>query len=517
MKTSKFFAIILAIVILLSCFPLSFGASAAQNYPIVYVQGGGQQIISADGRTLYQDMRVPIEDGVIADAVKNVVPDFINAVLFGEWDKWHDSFLEFWEPIYKEVRLDDNGEVTNGSHGWWNINSCSMSPNYEIGAYYMAIDWRVDPFETAGILDQFIQKVKQKTGAEKVNLITRCEATNIAMAYLAQYGYEDLNCLELYVSSANGIESIGALFSGKFKLYPEELEKYYYASDLDIGDESVSALIDSALDWLVDSYGFEGTCRLLENSMPKLYKECISDVLLTSYGTFPGIWSLVGPDYYAAARKLVFEGKEEKYAGLIEKIDRYDTEVRQRSDELLLEAKAAGVKIAVISKYTELTSEAPINEECNDVGDRSINVANSSFGSTISDTKYVQLPAEYLAAADPEYISPCKRIDASTCLLPETTWFIYNCEHNDFNQPVNVLLKKFFDMNGEMDVDTFEEFPRYLTYTGSAVRPMTEDDVQMDFEEQAQKDDGFFARFVRAFKAFIELIKKALSMLFNKG
>ena len=66
-----------------------------------------------------------------------------------------------------------------------------------------------------------------------------------------------------------------------------------------------------------------------------------------------------------------------------------------------------------------------------------------------------------------------------------------------------------------MDVNTFEEFPQYLTFTGTAIRPMTEEDVQMDFEEQAQKDDSFFARIKRAFAAFFELIKKAFAMLFG--
>ena len=306
-------------------------------------------------------------------------------------------------------------------------------------------------------------------------------------------------------------------YSGDFEFYVEELEKFYYGSDIVIEDENIAAIIDSAFDWLVDSYGFEGACELLKKLMPKIYKHVIYDVLLTSYGTFPGIWSLVGPQYYAKARQVVFEGREEEYAGLVEKIDRYDREVRQRNDELLLEAKAAGVKVAVISKYGEFTYEVPICEECVDVSDDAINAANSSYGATISDTRYVQLPADYLEKADPKYISPCKRIDASTCALPDTTWFIYNCKHNDFNAPINTLLKKFFDMNGEMDVNTFEEFPQYLMYTGSSLRPMTEDDVQMDFEEQAQKaeEDNFFARIKRAFKAFFELIKKAFAMLFG--
>ncbi len=515
MKIRKMLSLILAVLMLLSCVPFASGALAAENYPIVYLQGQGQEIYDANGKCLYTNGHVPVQDGYLLDGVKKCMPDFIDAILLGEWEEWHDSFMEIWEPIYKDIRLDNNGEPTNGTHGLWNLDTCRMDPFYDLGSYHMTTDWRLDPFYNADILNGFIQKVKAKTGASKVNLVARCEGTNIAMAYLAEYGYDDINCLELYISSANGIDMIGAAFSGEFEFYPEELKDFYYNSDLEIGDENVSEVIDYALKWLVDSYGFEGVCSLLKKNAPKMYEKVIYDVLLSSYGTFPGIWSLVGPQYYPQARKVVFEGREEEYAGLIEKIDRYDTEVRQRNDELLLEAKAAGVKIAVIVKYGEFTYEVPVCEECNDVSDDAVNAANASFGATISDSKYVQLPESYLAGADEKYISPCKRIDASTCLLPDTTWFLYNCKHNDFSSSINVLLKKFLDANGEMTVDTFAEFPQYIMFSPSGLRPMTEDDVLMDFEEQAQKDDSFFARIKRVFESFIALIKKVFSMIFN--
>lgn len=517
MGLKKLFSFFLASLMLFTCFSFAVNASAAENYPIVYVQGQGQMLYAADGHMIYDGKHVPVPDGALTDGIKKCLPDFIDAVLLGEWDEWHDSFMEIWEPIYKEVRLDNNGENTNGSHGWWDINTCRMDPYYDMGSYHYTSDWRLDPFYNAGILDQFIQNVKQKTGAAKVNMVARCEGCNIVMAYLAEYGYDDINCLELYASSANGVDMVGAVFCGEFEFYPEELRDFYYASNVDIGDENVSELIDSALDWLVDSYGFEGACDLLKKISPKMYEKVIYDVLLTSYGTFPGIWSLVGPQYYAKARQIVFEGRTEEYSGLIEKIDRYDREVRQRNDELLLEAKAAGVKIAIIAKFGEFTYQVPVCEECNDVSDNAINVTNASYGAVISDNRYVQLPASYLAGADAKYISPCKRIDASTCALPDTTWFIYNADHNDFTAPMNVLLKKFFDMNGEMTIDTFAEFPQYLIKDGSTVRPMTEDDVTIDFEEQAQKaeENNFFSRFVRAFKAFFAMIKKAFALFFG--
>lgn len=518
LKAKRYFSLLLALVLLLSCVPFSFGASAASSVPIVYLNGQGQVLYDASGRMIYDGYHVPVADNVLLDGVKKCIPDFIDAVLLGEWDEWHDSFMEVWEPIYRDVRLDKNGENTNGSHGWWNLETCSMTPNYDLGSYFITSDWRLDPFENAEILDGFIQKVKAKTGAPKVNFIARCEGVNIAMAYLAEYGYDDINCLELYVSAAEGIDMVGAAFSGQFELYPEQLRQYYYDSGIDLGDEALNEVVDYALEWLVDSYGFEGACELLKSIMPKAYEKVIYDVLLCSYGSFPGIWSIVGPRYYAAARDVVFKGREEEYAGLLEKIERYDKEVRQRNNEILQEAEAAGVKVAVISKYGDFTYKVPICEECLDISDDAVNAANSSFGATISDTRFVQLPAEYLAGADERYISPCKRIDASTCALPDTTWFIYNCKHNDFNQPVNVLLKKFFDMNGEMDVNSFAEFPQFLYYNGqNTLRPLTEEDIQMDFEEQAQKDDSFFTRLIRAIKAFFAMIKNAFSLLFKKA
>ncbi|MCQ2463444.1 MAG: hypothetical protein MJ177_08610, partial [Clostridia bacterium] len=512
----KILSVILALIMLLLAVPFSAAGAEAESLPIVYLLGQGVEIISADGKLLYCDGRVQIADGYIGDAVKEVLPDFIGAVTLGRWDEYHDSLMSVWEPIYKDIRLDDNGEISNGSYAFCGGGTVVNNPVFDIGSYVIQPDWRLDPFYNAGILDSFIQKVKQREGVSKVNLIARCEGANIAMAYLAIYGYNDINCLELYASAANGVEKVGALFSGDFKLYPDELKTYYYSKKISVGDENVDALLNSAVTWLAETYGFEGACRVLEKIVPKLYEKVIYDVLLTSYGSFPGIWCLVGPQYYATARERIFSGREEQYAGLLQKLDRYDREVRQRNNELLAEAKAAGVKVAVIVKFGEFVTGTPIYRECTYIADSDISVANSSFGATISDTKYVRLSDDYLSKADERYISPCKRIDASTCALPDTTWMVYDCRHNDFNETMNILLKKFFDENGEMDVNTFEEFPQYLTYTGSSLRPMTEEDVQMNFDEQAQKNNSFLARIRRIFTSYLEMLKSALGVVFSR-
>lgn len=513
MKIKKLSATLLAAVMLLSCFVISPVAGAEEpNIPTVYVCGMNQSIYSADGKALYENGHVPTPDGYFGDAVKKCMPDFINAVLFGRWEKYHQSFMEIWEPVYREIRLDKNGEVTNGSYITFDAETVPLKLNGD-GAYSFYNDWRIDPFATAEKLNIFIQRVKAETGAKKVNIISRCEGCNILMAYLAEYGYDDVNCLEFYASAANGVDAVGAAFSGDFELYPKELQAFYYASRISLGDENITLVINSALDWLVETYGFERACELLKTIVPALYENVLYDILLSSYGSFPGIWACVGPDYYAKARKIVFDGREEEYKGLIEKIDRYDREVRQRNNELLLKAKAAGVKVAVIAKYGEYIYKAPVCRECLDVSDDAISIPNASFGATVSDTKYEQFSERYLSRANMKYISPCKRIDASTCLFPDTAWFVYGCDHDNFPAAIDSLLKKFFATDGTMTVDTYPDYPQYMTYANGKLKPMTADDVTIDLKEQ--QDSGFIARLFRAIKKFFELIKVSFEVMFG--
>ena len=80
---------------------------------------------------------------------------------------------------------------------------------------------------------------------------------------------------------------------------------------------------------------------------------------------------------------------------------------------------------------------------------------------TLSD-KYIN---QRVAEGKGKYISPDKLIDASTCLFPDTTWFIGNRSHPYTPDWADDHMARFFQTDG-MTVDTFEDAPQFLLYIG---------------------------------------------------
>ena len=70
----------------------------------------------------------------------------------------------------------------------------------------------------------------------------------------------------------------------------------------------------------------------------KLVEGVTSALALSTFFTWPTYWTAVAPQDYQDALYYVFgpEGsqKRQEYAGLIEKLDRYDREVRQKLPEI---------------------------------------------------------------------------------------------------------------------------------------------------------------------------------------
>lgn len=505
----KILSCFLAVVMIMSCFSCAFSVFASESsHPILYITGQGTKIYDKDGNIAYDSKRVPIPDGLIDEMVKEVVPLFVKAIVLGTWDEYRERFLSYWVPIYEKIALDKNGEISNGSYLAYNWMHYSEKPNYTFGSYHYVPDWRLDPMYEADRINTAITEIKEMTGADKVDVISRCEGCNMFMAYLAKYGYDDINHAIFHASSVNGIDMMGTLFSGDFVFDPAKLSEWYY-SGVSIDDPAVSALLNATVSYLVDSYGFEKACSFLEKIAPELYEKIGYDLILTSYGSFPGMWAVVGPDYYKKARKNAFKGREEEYAGLIEKIDTYDKEVRQKTNDILLHAAKSGVKVSVVAKYGDFSYKVPLCKEMYEHNDDAICLRNSTFGAT--DAKCGNTFSDkYLAAADMKYISPDKCIDCSTCLFPERTWILYGANHNNFDSISDQILLALLRADGEMTVDSNPAFPQYLKYTSSGIIPFTESDVP------APEEQDSMPRLMKLLIKFLNFIRELFSFLGNR-
>jgi len=481
----KFISVLLTVLLLLSLAMPAFAAeTSAADVPSIHMYGQGAAILNPEGEDIYT-IQLP-EEGAV-NRIKSLIPAFVDA--------WKLKPKEAWNFYYQEIRkivlpcfgpffLDHNGEPSDGTHVDWDWEHGNLPDNrgangYDYLAYPFHFDWRLDPFENAAILNDYIQDVKKATGSSKVNISARCEAANVLLAYFSQYGYEDLNCAEFFASGGRGVDAVSALFSGKLRFDADAVMRYREQKP-EKGTEEQDALTRELVEALLV---FSDQALLLDLaafsmdvfSVVLLYDKVIAPIVLETYGTLPGIWSMVDKEDYADARAGIFKGQEQAYAGLLEKLDRYDRDVRQCADELVRKAVEAGVKVAIFTKYNDAQT-IPISKHNNSIGDGLVNVTDASFGA--SAAKYGKTFSEaYLQKAaqngTDKYISPDRMIDASTCILPDTTWFIWGSDHKDFPGYIFGYLQRFFDTNGTMTVFDDPLFPQYTIANPSPDDPET--------------------------------------------
>ena len=216
-------------------------------------------------------------------------------------------------------------------------------------------------------------------------------------------------------------------------------------------------------------------------------------------------------------KQLADYGIENK---LIEKLDRYDREVRQRVPELLQKIKDDGANLGVISKYG--FQMIPITSTSDAVSDQFASVTRSSFGATTSNV-YETLSEEYIAKKVAEgngkYISPDKKIDASTCLFPDYTWFIKGSSHSDWTCYELKIMMEVASSDHQLSVNDYP-YTQFMVYNEASnyLTAMTEENCNTEHWDAAPeiyKPESFFDKLKVAFNAMITWSKLLFEFIIN--
>ena len=125
--------------------------------------------------------------------------------------------------------------------------------------------------------------------------------------------------------------------------------------------------------------------------------------------------------------------------------------------ELLQQVKDAGGNVGIIAKYGYQMS--PVCQSADQLADQIISVRRASFGATTS-LIYDTLSEQYVAAREKaglgKYISPDKQVDASTCMLPDSTWFVKGIRHSEWTGTENAIMYTVVTADRQLTVDDFE-------------------------------------------------------------
>lgn len=542
-------ALILSVVLVFGLMMPAFAGvdinESRAQIPVIRISGDGEALYDENGNKIfhYHDLGKMISgemesnfdtEALYKSMAESLLPALAKGLATDNWDDLYSALETEIGKIFESALLDENGNVPNNS-GLSQTRKDQMEYKrthdlkgekgyYDCYEYWFHYDWRLDPMYSADLFNQYIKDIKAVTGCEKVGVNATCLGTNVFLAYVSKYGVEDIQGVGIDGSVVGGAEILSEVVCAKFDVDPPALMRFL--KDFEgLGMFHIDEFIMETLEMAVQTGLLEGVISTTENIFyDKLVKGVTSALALSTFYTWPNYWACVSPEDYEDVKYYVFgeEGSEKriKYAGLIEKLDNYDREVRQKVPELMRSIKEDGANIGIISKYGYQI--VPIVASSDVVADQFASVKRSSFGATTS-TVYDTLSDEYIAQRVAEgkghLISPDKQIDASTCLYPEYTWFIKGASHSDWT---TYELKMLYDIAWADRQLTPADFPysQFMVYSNDddTLVPMTEENCNTEYWDAAPeiyKPESFFDKIKVAYNAFSRWFKLLLEEIYE--
>ncbi|MGN0447889.1 MAG: hypothetical protein ACI4GC_05005 [Acutalibacteraceae bacterium] len=505
MKMKKLIALFLCLSIIFSLTaPIS--VAAEEEYPIVYVKGTGAAIYDAQGNKIF-----PV-DGLgdkLTATIKPLLEEFLIGSITGNYEKYVDKFCEEWVPVLGAYALDCNGEASDGSHINWSIETARFpqkNSNYGILDYEFRYDWRLSPIDIAKDLERYIDKVLEVTGESKVHLISRCYGSNVAAAYLEKHfdhASEKIASVTYYTQSILGVTSLSAFFSGNITLDDEAVYNFadYYLQNEDVIEDPTTKELVLALIDVITQLRLMGAVTTTVSSIVNLVKDDLFPELLhQTLGTLPGYWSMVSPEEYETGRDFIFADYKDEYAGLIAKTDDFYYNVQLKCEDTIKNLQDKGVKFYNFVKYN--FPNYPLYKNAREQSDGCTCVSSQSFGAVAADYGHT-LDKKYInSLSTDKYLSPDRTIDASTCLAPETTWFIRDLYHDNFPGVMHNIILDII----KNDITVSDgKYTQYLQYDKSSNTVSNMDDfTELPASSALFK---FINSMIRFFKAFVKFLK----------
>lgn len=517
----KIVSVLISLILVLGVMaPAASAAEAEKSYPVIYISGYGGYLYANIG-TSEQKIIYPLEvdlEATVKEAIAPFLKELANGYATGNWDKYCDEIYNAVAPIFEEVVLNPDGTAKEKTGVPGKSSGARLDySRFSGGEVRLSYDWRLTPVESGKLLGELVDDIIKKQKVDKVNIVGRCFAGNILSSYLQNdpTAAQKVNKAIFYIPSTEGINMIGSLFSGKidlvsenFDTYAEEILKYEKV----IEDEAISDLLTVMLTIFEQATVLELGADFLEDGLEEIKNNIIPRLIRSTYGSFPSFWSMVPAEYLEDAIAFVYNTPElqEEYKGTIEKAREYRDTVQLNSRDNLANL-SDDININVVSKYN--IPLPPLFPECNAMSDGVAETYYTSFGATAADYG-TTLSAEHIAAMgeeDKKFLSPDEKIDASTCLFPEKTWFIKNSYHDHFPESGTLLLETIFTTE-DMTVFTNEKYPQYLDaeVTGETLVPVEGKDKEVP---AAGSDE---AKFNMLFK-FIMVILEFFKRLFTKA
>ena len=434
------------------------GRCTCGEEPEIYVAALGSA-------TLYQyagteDERVifrPETDTFVKLIGKLIVPLF-SVLTTKDYDAFADALIPAVNDAFGALANDEEG---NSTPDVTTKEELPTDPTHGAeGNYYFGYDFRADPLVVADDLNTYINHVLDMTGHEKVRLRASSMGGVMTMAYLYKYGYDCIKSVIFQCCPLQGTAVAGDLYNGRVEITAESVYRYAETALPSLLDGFTETLVMGLVNTLYKS-GFLGNVLdmvqpIIDNCAPRVFEE----VLVPVFKSNCGIWSFVPDEYYESAKEFMLG--ENPNPVLLQRIDEYHYNVQQKAGEILNDVLDNGVPVMILAGTA--IQRTPLVPTWHNDSDGTVDTKYASVGGTIA-LLGTTLGDDYCQAVDcgHNHISPDNRIDASTCLLPENTWFVTPMLHSTTHDGHGELYE-WFQSNDDVGVNIWSspDYPQFL-------------------------------------------------------
>ncbi len=497
----KVLAIVLSLVLISGLVLPAFSAEKECDCgfnPVIYVAALGSGTVyenygTESEKALFRPETAPL----IEEAVSVILPA-IPALMLGDYDTFGDALIGFVNSAFGALALDGNG---NSKENVYAPEEYPESEEHGIEhSFYLGYDFRLDPYTHADRLNETIQIMKELTGHDKVQLKASSMGGVVTMAYIEKYGTDDIETIILQNCPIQGTAVAGELFCRKFEINKDALVNYALDAIPSLEQDFFQGFLYGLATALDDIGVWSLLLNLVDPIVENLIDRVYDEALIPIFGTLPGIWAFVPHEYYENAKAVMVN--EETQAGLIEKLDAYHYNVQVKAPEILRKANK-DVKIYIVAGYD--IQRTPLVSAYMNTSDGTVDTKYASVGAITADIRGT-FEEGYTQKLDDghNHISPDFCIDASTCALPEQTWFVKDMLHSTTHGGHDKFYEKMLLGEEQFYIDTYEEYPQFIQ---NNIPDETFDKVEnLSATEQFAKQPNF-TNFVIMLRSFINALK----------
>lgn len=315
--------------------------------------------------------------------------------------------LKTYEPTAEESCTANLRQKFGDKSGQYETDIMGLVEKY-IGSdsliFNFGTDFRMGPLAAAEELNDYIYDVLDYTGAEKVNIMSISYGGQITGTYLSLYpDAQVVNNVVMCVPALGGAIFAYDALSGKAVLDEENLIFFI----------EHGMVCETSYDWLVRANQLGFLDDIIDCILPWVYR-------ILEY--WQSMWDFIPAEYYEQLKAERLDSQES--ARLIEISDTMHYKIMPNYGKNFAIARQNGVSITIIAGTgMDSVTGSQVNSDA-------IISVNSSTGATVApygmrfNDNYVQI-----SGSKAEYVSPSMEIDASTCYLPENTFFVDGLYH----------------------------------------------------------------------------------------